>query len=411
MTKISLWLLSSDPTTSSFVLDFGLIYEELNFTYNDSDFAINPETQPCTISIPDAAMVAISVFYVLIFLLAIPGNLVVGLVIGLSKQALPPSDLYLLHLAVADLLLAITLPFWATSATKGWIFGDAMCKIVTILQEVSFYSSILFLTCISMDRYMVIVRAMESRKANRQMVSWGICVAVWVVGALLSLPGLFSSSFASQNSRQVVCAELYDPSSADMWRLLTRIVRHTLGFLIPLAIMLPCYGVTIMRLFRIRGGFQRQRAMRVIVFVVVAFLLCWTPYHIAVMADTFFRTKIVPYQCTARIAVDQAMFVTQSLGLLHSCVNPVLYAFVGEKFRKRLLQIMRKMGIAERTSLSRSSRSSLSSEITSTFMWHTRATVWTIHTNWSPKCVSCMISSVGQVTIYFILFYWSLYLV
>lgn len=313
-------------------------------------------------------MVAISVFYVLIFLLAIPGNLVVGLVIGLSKQALPPSDLYLLHLAVADLLLAITLPFWATSATKGWIFGDAMCKIVTILQEVSFYSSILFLTCISMDRYMVIVRAMESRKANRQMVSWGICVAVWVVGALLSLPGLFSSSFVSQNSRQIVCAELYDPSSADMWRLLTRIVRHTLGFLIPLAIMLPCYGVTIMRLFRIRGGFQRQRAMRVIVFVVVAFLLCWTPYHIAVMADTFFRTKIVPYQCTARIAVDQAMFVTQSLGLLHSCVNPVLYAFVGEKFRKRLLQIMRKMGIAERTSLSRSSRSSLSSEITSTFM-------------------------------------------
>lgn len=362
-------MLSSDPNTSSFTIDFGAAYDELNFTYNGTEFVLDPETQPCNhFSIPDVVMVVVSVFYILIFLLAIPGNLVVGLVIGLSKQSLPPSDLYLLHLAVADLLLAITLPFWATSVMQGWVFGDAMCKIITIIQELSFYSSILFLTCISMDRYMVIVRAMEARRANRQQVSWGVCAAVWAVGALLSLPGLFSSTYPSKNSNQTVCTERYNPGTADEWRLATRILRHTLGFAIPLAIMLPCYGVTIRRLLHIRGGFQRQRAMRVIVFVVVAFLLCWTPYHIAVITDTFFRTKIVPYQCPARVAVDQAMFATQSLGLLHSCVNPVLYAFVGAKFRRRLSQIMKKMGILERTSVSRSSRSSLSSEITSTFM-------------------------------------------
>lgn len=349
-------------------MDFGDIYEQFNITYNDSEFYLNPETQPCNPSpIPDVVTIVVSAFYVLVFLLAIPGNLVVGLVIGLSKQALPPSDLYLLHLAVADLLLAVTLPFWAVSVTWGWVFGDAMCKMVTILQELSFYSSILFLTCISMDRYTVIVRAMEARRANRQLLSWGVCAAVWGIGALLSLPAFFTSSSSSLNSNRTVCTEMYDPSSADEWRLATRVFRHTLGFVVPLAIMLPCYGVTIKRLLHIRGGFQRQRAMKVIVFVVVAFLLCWTPYHIALMTDTFFRTKIVPYKCPARTAVDQAMFATQSLGLLHSCVNPVLYAFVGEKFRRRLWQIMRKMGLAERTTVTRSSRSSLSSD-PSTFM-------------------------------------------
>uniref|UniRef100_H3C4N7 Chemokine (C-X-C motif) receptor 1 n=1 Tax=Tetraodon nigroviridis TaxID=99883 RepID=H3C4N7_TETNG len=360
---------SSDPSPSSFSIDFGSLYEELNFTYNDSGYDLNPDTQPCgSFSIPDVAMIAVCVFYILIFLLAIPGNMVVGLVISLSKQALPPSDLYLLHLALADLLLAITLPFWATSVTKGWVFGDAMCKIVTIIQELSFYSSILFLACISVDRYMVIVRALEVRRANRQKVSWCVCLAVWVVGGLLSLPGFFSSSFITNNSSQIVCAEQYDPGSADMWRLVTRILRHTLGFLVPLAIMLPCYGITIKRLLRIRGSIQRRRAMKVIVFVVVAFLLCWTPYHLAVMTDTFFRAKIVPYRCPARMAVDQAVFATQSLGLLHSCVNPVLYAFAGEKFRKRLLQLIKKVKFNERVSVSRSSRSSLSSEITSAFM-------------------------------------------
>ncbi|XP_030614544.1 C-X-C chemokine receptor type 1-like [Archocentrus centrarchus] len=359
----------TDPNTSFSWDDFASIYDVLNFTYNYTEFFPDPATLPCNFhTIPDTVMIVVSVFYVLIFLLAVPGNLVVGLVIGLSTKSLPPSDLYLLHLAIADLLLAITLPFWATSVTLGWVFGDAMCKIVTILQEVSFYSTILFLTCISVDRYMVIVRAMEVRKTNRQVVSWGVCAGVWIVGAVLSLPGFFSSAFTSKNSSHILCAEQYDPSSADEWRLATRVLRHTLGFVIPLAIMLPCYGITIHRLLHVRGGFQRQRAMKVIIFVVLAFLLCWMPYHIAVMADTFFRAKIVAYQCAARTAVDQAMFATQSLALLHSCLNPVLYAFLGEKFRRRLLQLMAKMGIIERPSLSRSSRSSLSSEVTATIM-------------------------------------------
>uniref|UniRef100_A0A087YQI2 Chemokine (C-X-C motif) receptor 1 n=1 Tax=Poecilia formosa TaxID=48698 RepID=A0A087YQI2_POEFO len=359
----------TDPNESSFVDDFSTVYEELNFTYNYTEFTLNPATEPCdNFRFPDVVMLIACLFYVFVFLLAIPGNLVVGLVIGLSKQALTPSDLYLLHLAVADLLLAFTLPFWATSVTSGWVFGDLMCKIVTILQELSFYSSILFLTCISMDRYMVIVRAMEARRTNRQVCSWVICILVWVIGGLLSLPGFFSSAFPSQNSTHMVCAVQYNPSSADEWRLATRVLRHALGFVIPLAVMLPCYGVTIQRLLRVRGGFQRQRAMRVIICVVAAFLLCWTPYHLAVMADTFFRLKIVEYGCRERAAVDQAMFATQSLGLLHSCVNPVLYAFVGEKFRKKLLQKMRRMGLLERASVSRASRSSISSEITSTVM-------------------------------------------
>lgn len=364
------YFLFLDSNSSSFFLDFNMFYEELNFSsYNNCEYEVNPDTQACDfLSLPGAAMVAVSTFYAIVFLLAIPGNLVVGLVIGLTKHSLPPSDLYLLHLAVADLLLAVTLPFSAVSVSWGWVFGDAMCKILTILQELSFYSSILFLTCISMDRYIVIVRAMDVRKTNRQLLSWGVCALVWSVGILLSLPGLYYSAFIPLHSNLTVCSELYSTNTADEWRLATRILRHGLGFVIPLAIMLPCYGVTIKRLLLIRGGFQRQRAMRVIVVVVVVFLLCWTPYHITLMTDSFFRTKVIPYRCPARMAVDKALFVTQALGLLHSCVNPILYAFVGEKFRRRLLQIMRKVGFIERASVTRSSRSSMSSEITSAIM-------------------------------------------
>ncbi|CAL8266113.1 unnamed protein product [Lota lota] len=316
-------------------------------------------------------MIGISVFYVLIFLLAIPGNLVVGLVICLNNQPLSSSDLYLLHLAVADILLAVTLPFWATSVTLGWVFGDAMCKIVSILQELSFYVSILFLACISVDRYLAIVRAMDAHKVSRKLVNWCVCAAVWFAGGLLSMPGLLNSATPSTNSSNgthlTVCTEHYNPSSVQEWRLATRVLRHTLGFAFPLIVMLLCYGVTMRRLLHTKDGFQRQRAMQVIVAVVVAFLVCWTPYHVTVIIDTFLRAKIGAYKCPTRNAIDRAMFATQSLGLLHSCVNPVVYAFVGKKFRGSLEKVIKKTGVLERASTSRPSRSS-SMEMTSTII-------------------------------------------
>ncbi|KAJ8349623.1 hypothetical protein SKAU_G00247530 [Synaphobranchus kaupii] len=295
-------------------------------------------------------------FYILIFLMALPGNLLVGLVIRSCKTSLSPSDIYLLHLAVADTLLALSLPFWATSLLQGWVFGDAMCKLVSLVQEVNFYSSILFLVCISVDRYLVIVRAMETRKERRKLCSWAMCAAVWVAGCVLSLPVLYSEAFVPDGQTRTVCLENADPESARALRLATRLVRHMLGFLLPLAVMLACYSVTLARLLRTRG-FQKQRAMRVIVAVVVAFLLCWTPYHLSVMADTLMRARLVEFGCGARRSVDHALFATQSLGLLHCCINPVLYAFIGEKFRRNLLHLCRRKSALERGSGSRYSRS------------------------------------------------------
>ncbi|XP_029559426.1 C-X-C chemokine receptor type 2-like [Salmo trutta] len=359
----------ADPNTS-YHLTLEDFSEYFNYTDFNTTYELDENTLICDTSpISSGVTVVLCALYVLILLLAIPGNLVVGLVIVSSKQPLSPSDIYLLHLAVADFLLALTLPFWAASVTVGWVFGDAMCKLVSVFQEVSFYASILFLTCISMDRYLVIVRAMEASKAaRRREVSWGTCATVWLVGGLLSLPGLFNHVLPG--TERMTCTESYDPGSAEAWRLVIRVLGHTLGFLLPLTVMVVCYGVIVARLLRTRGGFQRNRAMRVIVALVLAFLLCWMPYHLAVMADTLFRAKVVGYGCRERSAVDTAMFATQSLGLLHSCVNPVLYAFVGEKFRRRLRQMFQKAGVMEqRASLTRASRYfSQTSEATSTFM-------------------------------------------
>lgn len=346
------------PNKSVLELDFSEYYEqELNSSILNASYTIDETTLACpklTISLP--INIAVCILLAHIFLIAIPGNVIVGLVIHSNWRVLSPSDIYLFHLVIADMLMALALPFFSISVVAGWIFGNVMCMLVNLVQEANFYTSILFLVCISVDRYMVIVRAMETRRVQRIFCSWVVCFVVWVLGILLSLPALNHGVDYNEYQDMLICTETFETDTADNWRLAIRVMRHLLGFLLPLCVMLTCYGVTVARLLRTRG-FQRQKAMKVIAAVMVAFLLCWTPFNLATMVDTLMRADLVKNDCAAKNGVTVAMFITQSLGLMHCSVNPLLYAFVGEKFRMRFFNMIRRKRVIERGTPSRSTRS------------------------------------------------------
>ncbi|KAK2917539.1 C-X-C chemokine receptor type 1-like [Channa argus] len=253
-----------------------------------------------------------------------------------SRHTLTPSGVYLFHLTIADGLIALTLPFSAVSVIYGWVFGDFMCKLLSLIFEANFYTSIIFLACISIDRYLVIVRASETLKSRKRKCSWILCTAVWALGSALSLPALFHKVIQLNETDTLICSESYEMGSAKSWRITDHGFHHIFGFFLPLAVMIICYSITIARLLRTRG-FQKHRAMRVILLVVIAFLLCWTPYHITRMVDTLLRMNVILNNRAVRGSVTMALTVTHSLAMMHSCINPVLYAFVGEKFRKNMM--------------------------------------------------------------------------
>ncbi|XP_067116630.1 C-X-C chemokine receptor type 2-like [Osmerus mordax] len=324
-------------------------YEPSNNT-NLSTYVFNPNTHTCKDHpLFSTVAAAMSITLVGIFLLAVPGNLLVGFVIASRRQTLIPSDVYLLHLTVADGLIAVTLPFWAHNITWGWAFGDFLCKLLSLTTEVNFYTSILFLVCISVDRYFAIVHAADTRNGGWWACSWAVCCVIWTLGGVFALPALFNDAFKPNQSERVVCAEQFDMGNAFHWRVATHGLRHVLGFLLPLAVMLACYGVTLARLVQTRG-FQKHRAMRVIVAVVIAFLLCWMPYHLAMIADLLVRAKVVAFDCSVRTSLDLTFVVTHSLALTHCCINPFLYAFVGEKFRSNLGALVKRSWRSDRMS-------------------------------------------------------------
>lgn len=71
----------------------------------------------------------IPVLYSLVLVVGLVGNGLVLVVMWKKRQSLNVTDIFILHLSLADTLLLVTLPFWAVEAVKGWIFGTALCKL------------------------------------------------------------------------------------------------------------------------------------------------------------------------------------------------------------------------------------------------------------------------------------------
>ncbi|XP_012497961.1 PREDICTED: C-X-C chemokine receptor type 2-like [Propithecus coquereli] len=326
-----------------------------NYSYSTDLPPILPDSAPCRRESLEISKYAVVVIYALVFLLSLLGNSLVMLVILYSRVSRSVTDVYLLNLAMADLLFALTLPIWAASRVNGWIFGTALCKLVSLLKEVNFYSGILLLACISVDRYMAIVHTACPPTQKRHLVKF-ICLGMWALSLCLSLPILIFRRAIYPPFSSPVCYEDMGNSTAK-WRMVLRILPHTFGFVLPLLVMLFCYGFTLRTLLKVHMG-QKHRAMRVIFAVVLIFLLCWLPYHLVLLADTLMRTQLISETCERRKDIDRALEATEILGFLHSCLNPIIYAFIGQKFRHGLLKILATRGLVSKELLPKDSRPS-----------------------------------------------------
>lgn len=167
------------------------------------------------------------------------------------------------------------------------------------------------------------------------------CVAVWLFCFLLSIPDLMylKAEYDPRRGTKIECDHHGQPPSM---RMVSRLVYHVLGFFIPANVLVYCYSRVLLRLMCGSQGVQKQRAVRVVFALVIAFFITWTPYNITLLADTFYNNKSNnSTTCVTMTLLDIALTVTSTIGYMHCCVNPVLYAFVGVKFRRHLLDMIK----------------------------------------------------------------------
>ncbi|KAK0139791.1 C-X-C chemokine receptor type 3-2 [Merluccius polli] len=289
------------------------------------------------------------VVYSLVFVLAMVGNVLVLCVVrryrSSGTSALSLTDIFLLHLAVSDLLLALTLPLFAVQWANQWVFGLVVCKISGGMFSLNCYSSILFLACISFDRYLAIVHAVRSGWKFTACHGQAVCILIWVI--CLGLSGV-DMTFKEVEEvgplgqpGQHMCLT-YFPQNTMHWQVGLQLTSMVIGFGLPLLIMLYCY----LRIFRSLCNAprrQKRKSLRLIVSLVSVFILCWAPYNCFQLADSLQKLAVIGGGCQFGRTVDIGTMVSQSIGLSHCALNPLLYGFVGVKFRRELAKMVKEL--------------------------------------------------------------------
>ncbi|KAG7488582.1 hypothetical protein MATL_G00036270 [Megalops atlanticus] len=146
-------------------------------------------------------------FYHCIFLLSLLGNGLVLYIIYKYEKLNSMTNIFLLNLVISDLVFASSLPFWATYHASEWIFGSALCKMVSSVYYIGFYSSILFLTLMTLDRYLAVVHALTALKRRRNTYACISSAAVWFVSVLASLKKMILFDVRTDGDAGTLCEE------------------------------------------------------------------------------------------------------------------------------------------------------------------------------------------------------------
>ncbi|XP_070768437.1 C-X-C chemokine receptor type 3-2 [Enoplosus armatus] len=326
-------------------------YDYWSFDYDYDNYTRSPGiiVAPCSQEdIYSFAQRYTPAVYSLVFLLAVVGNVLVLCVIRRYRNsqsggacAFSLTDTFLLHLAISDLLLAFTLPLFAVQWAHQWVFGLAVCKISGALFCLNRYSGILFLACISFDRYLAIVHAVSSGWKRNTFHAQIACALIWVVCLGLSGVDIAFKQVVDGNTvghhKALIC-QVWFTDNSTQWQVGLRLISVILGFGLPLLIMLYCY-IRIFRSLCNATRRQKRKSLRLIISLVSVFVICWAPYNCFQLTDSLQKLGVVTGGCQFGRVVDIGTLITESLGLSHCALNPLLYGFVGVKFRRELARM------------------------------------------------------------------------
>ncbi|XP_035530375.1 B1 bradykinin receptor [Morone saxatilis] len=263
------------------------------------------------------------------------------------KDRLTVAEIYLGNLALADFILLCGLPFWAMNILNdfNWPYGDALCKMVNSIIIINFYTSIYTLVMISIDRYLALVKTIKARWLRRTLYAKVICLILWILGILLSTTTMVHRKVKFFKDYDTMSCIL-DYSHYSSWKLAHQIQMNVLGFVLPVLVIVFS-SRNIIKAIAQRGervGFHDindTKATVLVYAVTLLFLLCWGPFQVFTFLDTLCDLHVLDEALWSH-TLNIGSQVSAYLAFLNSALNPLLYVFSGQYFRRKVSAIYRR---------------------------------------------------------------------
>nr|XP_040045481.1 galanin receptor type 1 isoform X2 [Gasterosteus aculeatus aculeatus] len=246
------------------------------------------------------------VIFALIFILGVLGNTMVITVLARSKPGQPRSttNIFILNLSVADLsYLLFCVPFQSTIyMLPTWVLGAFICKFIHYFFTVSMLVSVFTLSAMSVDRYVAIVHARKSSLIRVWRHAMLGVVLIWILSLVMAAPVAHYQSIVEREVNNTFC-----------WEVLKHLHKK-------------------LKNVSKKSEQSKKKTAQTVLVVVVVFCLSWLPHHIVHLWVEF-----------GSFPLNQASFVfrvvAHCLAYSNSSVNPIIYAFLSENFRKSYKQV------------------------------------------------------------------------
>ncbi|XP_014869161.1 PREDICTED: prolactin-releasing peptide receptor-like isoform X1 [Poecilia mexicana] len=283
--------------------------------------------------------------YCLVVVVAGVGNSFLLACILADKKLHNATNFFIGNLAAGDLLMCLScVPLTVSYAfdSHGWAFGQPLCHLVPLLQCATVFASVLSLTAIAVDRYIVVAHPVRKR-----ISAWGcgaVTLGVWLLSLALAAPPSFYTRYLDLRPSGidlVVCEEFW-PDSGNL-RLLYSCFILTTSYMIPLLSVSISYCAITVSLKRYsvpgepsssqqRWSQRRKKTFTLLVASVLAFALCWLPLQVLnLLLDLDPEFLII-----GKRYINVLQVCCHLVAMSSACYNPFIYASLHSKVRVHL---------------------------------------------------------------------------
>ncbi|XP_064481972.1 cholecystokinin receptor type A-like [Ornithodoros turicata] len=380
----SLEVTSEDAITTNVTLS--LVTSWVTSVANESNVTYDNLTDTTAIATPEDFVLRVTL-YAIIFFFAVVGNALVMVTLVQNKRMRTVTNVFLINLAVSDLLLGVfCMPFTLIgSLLRNFVFGEIMCKCIPYLQAVSVSVSVWTLVSISLERFFAIVRPLQSRRWQTISHAYRVIGAVWAFSLLHMAPiAMLSKLIPIKAAGHHKCREVWPSDRSEKG---FNLYLDTILLVIPLIIMVVVYalitrtlcmgirfenrsatfGVPMKVIYTEKRGSQSNgvqcvlartttppsngrpapmiirgsnpeknqaaivRVIRMLFVVVIEFFVCWTPLYVVNTWSLYDPDNLYEFLGSTGVSVIHL------LAYASSCSNPITYCFMHHKFRQGFL--------------------------------------------------------------------------
>ncbi|XP_009891580.1 PREDICTED: probable G-protein coupled receptor 34 [Charadrius vociferus] len=314
---------------------------QTNLSINASEIQNNDS---CSLD-DNSLSLALIVFYSIIFVIGLVGNIVALFAFLCIHQKRNSIQVYLLNVAIADLLLIFCLPFrilyHVTENT--WMFGLILCKIVGTLFYMNMYISIVLLGLISLDRYIKINKSIKRPKMLTTTRSIHICCMVWALALTGFIIVVAPSFFKSEDSNSTMCFHYRNKQNAKTEAILNYII--VVIFWIVFFLLILSYvkiAKNLLKISKKRANFPNAgkytQTARNSFIVLIIFTICFVPYHVFRFA--YITSQLQNPSCYWQEIIHKCNEVMLIFSSFNSCLDPVMYFLMSRSVRKTVFQLI-----------------------------------------------------------------------